>query len=60
MAQDGRSAKSFQVLLPVANSQLRAAVANGVIRLDLRPRSYGWTFIPTSGSFGDSGSGACH
>jgi hypothetical protein len=47
-------------LLPVANSQLRAAVANGVIRLDLRPGSYGWTFIPTSGSFGDSGTGACH
>ena len=32
-----------------ANSELRAAVAHGVIRLVLHPSSYEWSFIPTTG-----------
>ena len=43
-----------------ANSELRASVANGIIRLDLHPTSYDWRFIPTTGDFSDSGSTACH
>ena len=41
-----------------ANSELRAAVAHGVIRLVLHPASYEWSFIPTTGDVTDSGSGA--
>lgn len=44
-----------------ANSELRASVGFGVIRLDLHPTSYDWRFIPTSGDFTDSGIAApCH
>ena len=43
-----------------ANSELRAALAHGVIRLTLHPTSYAWTFLPASGTFGDSGNGTCH
>ena len=42
------------------NSELRAAVTHGVLKLELHPRSYDWTFIPTGGDFADSGSGPCH
>ena len=42
------------------NSELRAAVTAGVLRLVLRADSYEWTFIPTQPSFSDSGSGPCH
>ena len=40
------------------NSELRAAVTAGVLKLVLRADSYEWTFIPTQPSFSDSGSGA--
>jgi calcineurin-like phosphoesterase family protein len=43
-----------------ANSQLRAAVSHGVIRLDLHRSSFEWTFLPTSGDLSDSGSAPCH
>ena len=43
-----------------ANSELRAAVAHGVIRLVLHPSSYEWSFIPTTGDVTDAGSGPCH
>jgi hypothetical protein len=43
-----------------ANSELRAAVAHGVIRLVLHPTSYEWRFISTTGAFSDTGSGSCH
>jgi hypothetical protein len=43
-----------------ANSELRAAVAHGVIRLVLHATSYDWTFLPSSGTFGDAGHGTCH
>lgn len=32
----------------------------GVLRLDLNPTSYSYSFVPLSGSFKDSGSGTCH
>ena len=43
-----------------ANSELRAAVAHGVIRLTLHRTSYEWTFLPTTPSFTDAGSNPCH
>ncbi len=43
-----------------ANSELRAAVTHGVLRLTLRQTSYEWTFLPTRPSFSDAGSSPCH
>jgi hypothetical protein len=43
-----------------ANSELRTAVAHGVIRLVLHRASYEWSFLPTTGELTDSGSGPCH
>ncbi|MFL5720760.1 MAG: metallophosphoesterase family protein [Chloroflexota bacterium] len=43
-----------------ANSELRSTGTFGIIRLDLHRASYDWQFIPTSGDFGDSGTGPCH
>jgi hypothetical protein len=43
-----------------ANSELRATGTFGIIRLDLHQASYEWRFIPTSGTFSDSGSTPCH
>ena len=44
-----------------ANSELRASVGFGVIKLDLHESSYDWRFIPTTGDFSDSGQAApCH
>lgn len=45
---------------PVANSELRAAVVHGVLRLALREGSYDWQFIPVSGEFQDGGTAFCH
>jgi len=54
----GAALRGFDLNAP--NSELRASVAHGVLRLVLHPTSYEWTFIPTTGGFGDSGSGPCH
>jgi hypothetical protein len=35
-------------------------VTQGVLKLTLRPQGYDWQFIPTTGSFSDSGSAPCH
>ena len=43
-----------------AHSEVRLAASHGVIRFVLHPTSYEWSFIPTSGDAGDSGSAACH
>jgi hypothetical protein len=43
-----------------ANSELRANVSHGVLKLTLRPRGYDWEFIPTRGTFSDAGSATCH
>lgn len=45
---------------PQANSQRRRAGVYGVLRLELRPRSYRWRFIRSAGPrFSDSGSAVC-
>jgi calcineurin-like phosphoesterase family protein len=54
----GAELRPFEDARP--NSELRAAVAHGVLKLELHPRSYDWTFIPTRGDFADAGSGPCH
>jgi hypothetical protein len=43
-----------------ANSELRAAGIYGVLKFTLHPSSYEWQFIPTTGSFSDSGGAHCH
>lgn len=45
---------------PVANSELRAALTHGVLKLTLGSGSYDWEFIPVSGDFSDSGTASCH
>ena len=45
---------------PARTASSAAAVAHGVLKLDLRAGSYDWTFIPTAGDFADAGSGPCH
>jgi hypothetical protein len=42
------------------NSEIRVSVSQGVLKLTLRPQGYDWQFIPTTGSFSDSGSAPCH
>ena len=42
------------------NSELRATVSHGVLKLVLHPTSYDWEFVPTEGPFSDSGTGPCH
>jgi len=42
------------------NSEIRVSVTQGVLKLTLRPQGYDWQFIPTTGSFSDSGSAPCH
>jgi chitodextrinase len=45
-----------------ANSQVRDSTTYGVLKLTLHSSSYDWQFVrdAASGSFTDSGSGACH
>ena len=45
---------------PVANSEVRYNLTFGVIKLTLEEDGYTWEFIPTSGTFRDSGRGTCH
>jgi hypothetical protein len=54
----GAALRGFSTTAP--NSELRAALVHGVIRLVLHPTSYAWTFLPASGTFSDSGNGTCH
>jgi hypothetical protein len=42
------------------NSDIRAAVSFGVLKLTLHPTGYDWAFISTTGIFSDSGSASCH
>jgi acid phosphatase type 7 len=42
------------------NSDIRASVSPGVLKLTLHPAGYDWQFIPTTGAFSDSGSAPCH
>ena len=44
-----------------ANSQVRNADTNGVLKLTLHPSSYEWKFVPVAGkTFTDSGTTSCH
>jgi hypothetical protein len=43
-----------------ANSELRVAGYNGVIRLVLHPTAYEWSFLTTSNGVLDAGGGPCH
>ena len=54
----GTGLRKFEEIVP--NSELRASVSHGVLKLTLRPRGYDWEFIPTQGSFSDTGSASCH
>jgi hypothetical protein len=45
---------------PVANSEVRAAESQGVLKFTLRADSYDWEFIEVGGEVGDGGAGTCH
>ncbi len=45
---------------PVANSELRAAVTQGVLKLTLRDGSYDWEFIAIDDAISDRGTAFCH
>ena len=53
----GASLRRFGTIQP--NSQVRYAGTPGVLKLRLHPTSFAWRFIPTSGTFSDSGRGYC-
>ena len=42
------------------NSEVRYNATPGVLKFTLYADHYDWQFIPTSGSFTDTGSGSCH
>ena len=54
----GKSHYSFGRALPT--SEVRNGSTYGVLRLALSNRGYQWRFVPTSGSFTDSGRDRCH
>ncbi len=54
----GIALRPFEEIAP--NSELRFAVTHGVIKLTLRPGSYEWTWLPSTGDITDSGSARCH
>jgi uncharacterized protein YjdB len=45
---------------PKPNSEVRYSSTRGVLKLMLSANLYSWQFIPTSGSFTDTGSASCH
>ena len=46
---------------PVRNREVADGETLGVLKLTLRPASYGWQFVPVAGGgFADSGSAPCH
>ena len=42
------------------NSQVRYNLTAGILKFTLYSGGYSWQYIPTSGSFTDSGTGTCH
>jgi acid phosphatase type 7 len=55
----GRSLRP--TLMPRPGSEVRSSSAYGVLVLRLRPRGYGWRFVPVAGErFRDAGSARCH
>jgi hypothetical protein len=45
---------------PRANSEVRRSGNYGILKLTLHAGSYEWEFVPTSGTFSDSGTTSCH
>jgi acid phosphatase type 7 len=45
---------------PVTGQELQHDSSYGVLRLELRERSYAWSFVSVDGSFGDEGEEPCH
>jgi hypothetical protein len=46
---------------PLTTTEARQDDTWGVLKLDLKPSSYDWEFLPVAGSsFSDSGTGSCH
>jgi hypothetical protein len=43
-----------------ANSEVRYRSTYGILALTLHSAGYDWKYIPTSGTFTDSGTGTCH
>jgi hypothetical protein len=54
----GAGLRPFEGARP--NSQVRDAGTNGVLKLTLSAVGYRWDFVPTGGSFTDTGTGVCH
>jgi hypothetical protein len=54
----GTGHRSFGTIQP--NSEFRDATAFGVIKFELSDASYRWSFLTTTGTVLDSGSGTCH
>jgi hypothetical protein len=54
----GKSHYAFGTIRP--NSVVRNSDTNGVLKLTLHPTSYEWKFVPTSGTFSDTGTDNCH
>lgn len=54
----GRSLYDFGA--PADQSEVRWAESFGVLELTLHPDGYQWRFLPTEGSFSDSGTEPCH
>lgn len=56
----GASLYEFKALA-VPNSEVRNATTHGILKLTLKPGSYGWHFLPEAGkTFTDAGVRACH
>jgi hypothetical protein len=45
---------------PKANSEVRYRASYGILKLKLHASTYEWEYLPTAGTFTDSGSAACH
>ncbi|MFL5910557.1 MAG: DNRLRE domain-containing protein [Gaiellaceae bacterium] len=54
----GRNTTSFTGIAP--GSEVRNSTAFGVLSMTLHSRGYDWRFVPTAGTFSDSGSQPCH
>jgi hypothetical protein len=60
VAGTGGGEAAYPFGAPKPNSEVRYNGSPGVLKLTLYGGRYDWQFIPTSGSFGDSGNGSCH
>lgn len=57
----GTGGRSLRPTLPTLGSQKRYSGSFGVLKLELRPASYTWTFVSVEEtSFSDSGTANCH